>query len=411
VKRGGAAAAIALLALVLACHPRPQRTEIAFWQLWPTATLRPLMAQFEAENPAYAVTLRELDSPGAHDTLLAAAASGKVPDLCELESAWLPRLLATDALSDWSAGVADLRDSVRGWEMCSVGEAVYGLPWLLDARALFFNRTLFRHAGLDSTHGPQSWGDLARDASAVERIGRGIHGVGLRAAGDGRLLEDFMGFAWGNGGEILSAGADSSRFDSPENREALAFYLGLRGAALMAPEHALEREFKEGRLGLLVGRASLLRDVLREEPALRFGVGLMPGPGGRGGTRASYADGHVLASFRGARHKEAALRLARFLLRPVNALALARAAATVEPATRGADTLVSYARFPGRLAFIRQLESARFTPAHAQWDSMSIAIESELGRALEDHRSPTESTAVRTAAAVDRRLTVLIGRR
>ncbi|MBK7367908.1 MAG: hypothetical protein IPJ04_08315 [Candidatus Eisenbacteria bacterium] len=49
------------------------------------------------------------------DSIAAALASGALPDLCVLDSTAMPALLERGDLSDWSAGVADLRDSLTGW--------------------------------------------------------------------------------------------------------------------------------------------------------------------------------------------------------------------------------------------------------------------------------------------------------
>ncbi|MGH7742848.1 MAG: extracellular solute-binding protein, partial [Candidatus Eiseniibacteriota bacterium] len=253
-----AAESVLAAALILGpgCARAPHRTEIVFWQSQPTAAVAPLLRQFEAEHPELAVRLREFPPSELEDSLAAALVSGRVPDLFECPSRLMPRLVAGSMLADWSAGVADLKGSMRGWDLCSRGETLYGLPWVITPRVLFFNRALFARAGLDSTRAPETWQDLAHAAASIERLARrtgqsGVHGLGLASAGSERQFDDFMPLAWGNGGEILSADLDSSRFDSPENRDALEFYLGLRGAAAAENGETLEREFAAGRLGLL----------------------------------------------------------------------------------------------------------------------------------------------------------------
>jgi multiple sugar transport system substrate-binding protein len=202
-----------------------------------------------------------------------------------------------------------------------------------------------------------------------------------------------MPFAWGNGGEILTADLDSSRFDSPENVAALDFYLRLRAAGTTGMQDALDREFKEGRLGVQISGAWLFKQIAKEAPGLRYGVALVPRPAADRGTHASFAGGEVLVGFEGAKHKEAALRLARFLVRPDNALALAIAAQSVQPANVGADTASFYRDHPEQQLMVRQFETARFTPNHPEWDAMEAAIEDEIEQALYDRKTPAQAVA------------------
>src|SRR6476646_441644 len=164
----------------------------------------------------------------------------------------------------------------------------------------------------------------------------------------------FMPFAWSNGGRILSDDRQSAVFDSPQNRQALEFYLRLRDVGVMDHQDELDRQFKEGRLGLQISGAWLFKSIPRDAPGLRYGVALVPRPDLEHGTNASFAGGEVLVSFRAAKHPKEALELARFLVRADNALALASAAKGVQPATVGADTMAYYREHPEEQTMIRQ---------------------------------------------------------
>jgi multiple sugar transport system substrate-binding protein len=283
---------------------------------------------------------------------------------------------------------------------------------VLEPRVLFFNRALFARAGLDPARAPETWADLERDAASIERLARrtrlsGVHGLGLGAAGSERQFEDFMPLAWGNGGDILSADLDSSRFDSPENRGALAFYLRLRKAAASGSGDTLDHEFAQGRLGLLCAAGTL---AARLPPgAVDFGVARIPRPPDEDGRHAAIANGGVLASFRGSRQKEAALRLARFLVAPDRVVAVTAGAAGVLPANLAVDSSLALRVEPRQGEMLRQLEDLHFPPNHAAWDSMRLAIEDGLASACGDSLAPPESAAARATAAVDRRLVELMG--
>lgn len=375
-----AAAALLLAApLSLSCQPAQKRT-VVFWQTWSPEIMDPLIAKFEAEQPDVRVQVERLTGgPADRERIAAAVASDSVPDLCELGSTWMPKMLDSGALVDWSAGVADLKPTMRGWTMCSIGDAIYGVPWLLGTRALFYNKTLFARAGLDSSRAPVTWDELYAAAAAIDRLGGGVHGYGVQAAEPQVLFKKFMPFAWGNGGHVLSDDLASSAFDSPRNVEALAFYLKLRDVGVVERQQALDRRFREGRLGLQVSGAWLFRSM---PPDLRYGVALVPRPSRERGTHASFAGGQLLVSFGGSKNKEDALKLARFLVRPDNVLALVAAAHNVQPATLGADTTAYYRARPNEQVMLRQFETAITAPNHPAWDEIEAAIEDEVGQAL-----------------------------
>ncbi len=399
--------ALALTLLLMgSCAPRKQPQEVVFWQFWPLEVIQPLVTAFEAENPGIRVRVEQLTWDGGKDKITAAVAAGTPPDLCELGSTYMPRFLQSGALSDWSAGVADLRSGLRGWEQCMVGDAIYGVPWVLGTRALFYNKTLFAKAGLDSSRGPETWAELQTAATRIQKLGGNVHGYGVSLNDKQKLFKKFMPYAWGNGGEILSAGLDSARFDSPENVAALEFYLGLRAVGTLGMQDALDQEFKEGRLGIQISGAWLFKQIPKEAPGLRYGVALVPRPAADRGTHASFAGGEVLVSFQTSKRKEDALKLARFLVRPDNALALAVAAQSVQPATVSADTAAYYRERPMQQVLIQQFATARFTPNHPAWDEMEQAIEAEVEQALYDKK--TAAVAVRDA---NQRIADLLGKK
>ena len=342
MKRRWWRAGLAAAALALGCAPAKQ--EVVFWQFWPADVVQPLLDRFERERPGIQVRMERLAWHAGLGKIDTAMAAGQVPDLCEIGSTWMPRMLASGRLADWSAGVADLRSGLRGWELCSIGDAVYGVPWVLGTRALFYNKALLARAGFDSTRPPETWPELYAAAAAIQKLGGGVRGYGVQAGERAVLFKKFMPFAWGNGGRILEDDLKSAAFDSPRNLEALEFYLSLRQVGVMDRQEALDRAFKAGTLGLEISGAWLFRSIPREAPALRYGVALVPRPDLERGTHASFAGGEILVSFNASKHKAAALELARFLARPENALAIAQSAGNVQPAIVGADTLAGSSR-------------------------------------------------------------------
>jgi multiple sugar transport system substrate-binding protein len=404
----GCALALATLA-ALSCAPtrkRPEVQELVFWQSWPVEIVRPIVADFERTHTGIKIRLEWLTPPIGRERILAALAADSVPDLCQIGSDSMPGLLAGNRLADWSAGVADLRPQLRGWELCSVGDVIYGVPWVLETRALFYNKTLFARARLDSTRPPETWDELHRAAAAIQRLGHGVHGYGVQAGERRVLSKKVLPFLFANGGGILSDDLRRAVFDSAANVQALEFFLNLRRVGTMGQQEAIDREFREGRLGLDLSGTWMFERIASEAPGLRYGVALMPWPAAGRDTNASWAGGEVLVSFNDSKHKQLALELARFLVQPENALRLAVAAKSVHPATVGADTGAYYRARPQEAAMVRQLERARYAPNHQAWGAMEAVIEDEVEQALYDRKSAAQ--AVKDAQA---KLAELVGNR
>jgi ABC-type glycerol-3-phosphate transport system substrate-binding protein len=204
-----------------------------------------------------------------------------------------------------------------------------------------------------------------------------------------------MPYACSNGGELLSAGLDSSRFDSPQNVQALEFLASLRAVGLVASEDSLAGEFVNGRLGLLLAPLELaVRAGQAAAPDVRVGVALVPRPAADRGTHTSLAGGEVLASFTASRRKEDALRLARFLVRPENVHALATALQFVQPANLGADTTAWYRARPVQQLVFHQYETARFLPNFRGRIALEDTLETLLADALGGRRSAAEAVAL-----------------
>ncbi len=378
--RTGAAALFAvMLFAATGCAPKRvvERTPVAFWTSRSEASLAGAVRAFEEANPSLRVVLRTLPASELADSAEAALAAGRAPDLCEVSMEELEPWLERGVLTDWSAGVADLRPAMRGWESCMVGDAIYALPWTLRAPVLLYDRELLARAKCDSTQAPDSWDAFHTAASRVSRLRGGVRGFGIAAGTPAEYARAWLAWAPGAGGELVSSGLDSSRVASPANADALAFLQSLVPFSLVAAQDSLEREVVRGRLGLVIADASL---ALTARAAGRsVGVAGLPSRGIDSLAYGPYASGEALVSFSASRRKEDALRLARSLVDPASLEAQAVAEPDLLPARVGADTLAAFRDHADAVAALRMLATARTRPRMRDWPR----VEAHLGEAVE----------------------------
>ena len=355
---------------------------VVFWQFFPAEQIGPVLAEFKKQNPDVDVRMEQLTWQSGLEKITAATAAGNVPDLCELGSTWFPRFAAQGALVDWTDSTAAMAQDMILSDMARVNGRSYGLPWAVGTRALFWNKALFARAGLDTSRGPENWDELLAASRKVNALGGGIAGYGANAGERYVLFKKFMPYAWGNGGQLLTDDGKASAFDSPENVQALEFYLALAKAGRVDRQDQLDEAFMQGKLGAQISGAWLFRKIPKQAPDLRYGVALVPHPVGDRGTHASFAGGEILCSFKASKNPSGALRLARFLASRDAALMLARANQSVQPAVRGVENDAYYQQRPMERVLLDQLALAVPTPNHPAWLDMEAAIEDEVEKAL-----------------------------
>jgi multiple sugar transport system substrate-binding protein len=409
------AAALFVLA-VSGCAKKPAGNVIVFWQFSPLPAIQPVIDRFEAANPGVDVQVEQLTWQSGREKIVAAIAAGRPPDLCELGSTFLPGLVADSTLVDLTDSTADLRSALVGWDVASYRGRAYAIPWMLGTRALFLNDDLLRRAGIDLA-GPrfnqegsgkpvETWAELrAVSRAVVERV-PDAKGFGMNAGEREILFKKFMPFAWGIGGDILDSTMTRSVIASPQNIEALRFYLSLKPWSLLDRQEMHEEAFSKGRLGTVISGPWLVRRLSEQAPGLSYTVTLMPRPAAGSGTHASFAGAEVLGIFRGSRNRELALRLARFLVQPENTMPVFIATGNAFPAATASAADSYFVTHPRDRVFLDQLRTAVGPPLHPRWVEIEEIVNGELEEAIYGRK--TADAALRSA---DTRINAILSSR
>jgi multiple sugar transport system substrate-binding protein len=162
--------------------------EIEYWQYSYKTRLDAmdkLIAQFEAENPD--ITVIHTDFPYAQyrTKVAASVAAGEGPDVVQLYYGWLSDYLSAEILQPLPTSEfphSEIEDEFFPMvgNMNVKGE-YYALPTAVRSLGLFWNKKLFRDAGLDPERPPQTLDelvDMAKKLTKYDRAGNIIQ-VGL----------------------------------------------------------------------------------------------------------------------------------------------------------------------------------------------------------------------------------------
>ena len=390
---GAAVLAAAVLVAAAGCAPKraAERTPVSFWTSRTAESLAGAVRAFEDANPSLRVAVRTLPASVMADSVEVALASGHAPDLCEMPTDSLGPWLERGVLTDWSAGVADLRPVLRGWGSCMLGDAIYALPWTLRAPVLLYDRELLARAGVDSSDAPATWDAFRTAAARVSRLGGGVSGYGIAAGSPAEHADTWLQWAMAAGGELVSDELDSSRVASEANAEALTFLRSLVPFSRVAPRDSLEREFVRGRLALLVADPSLASAA--RAAGRRVGLAALPRRSAASEEAGPWASGEALVSFTSSRHKEDALRLARSLVEPASLESLAAAEPGMLPARVGADTLAAFRDRADAVAALRLLATSRPRPPVRDWAPVEARLGEAVARVLDGLATPERALA------------------
>ena len=122
-----------------------------------------LIEQFEKENPSIKVKVQQIPWTSAHEKLLTAFAGNSLPDVCQLGNTWIPEFVTLKSLENLNSLL--LKSSIKEenyfsgiFETNKIDSGLYGLPWYIDTRVLFYRKDLFDSIGWKSP--PKNWDEL-----------------------------------------------------------------------------------------------------------------------------------------------------------------------------------------------------------------------------------------------------------
>src|SRR3954471_24396754 len=178
LKQWTALAAFALVPMLVSA----QTTEVSFY--YPVAVGGPITklvdsmaADFEKENPS--IKVKPIYSGTYQESIvkaLTAMKSGEPPVLSVLLSTDMFTLIDEGAIVDWTSLATSADD--QAWmksfypafmENSQTGGKVWGIPFQRSTIVLYWNKEMFKEAGLDPNSAPDSWREMLRYAQKLTK--------------------------------------------------------------------------------------------------------------------------------------------------------------------------------------------------------------------------------------------------
>ena len=175
------------------------------------------------------------------------------------------------------------------WAETQYEGQTYAIPMDTDDRVLYYNRSLFREAGLDPDKPPQTWDEMINAAKklTVRTAGGGYERIGfVPIYGQGWLYL----WSWQEDGQFLSPDGRRCTMDSQELWKALtamvSWYDALGGIdavnTFAGGFTGNEQDpFMTGKLAMKIDGDGFVNSIARYHPEMDFGVAPVPVPAER----------------------------------------------------------------------------------------------------------------------------------
>jgi multiple sugar transport system substrate-binding protein len=167
-----------------------------------------LVKKFNASHKNLKVVLH-LTPPNDDTSQLATAIrAGSPPDVVGLNDIDVPTFSHENALLDITKYVNALsyKSSLSPGHLAlaTIGNKYYGVPYLADLSVLWYNKTLFKEAGLNPDAPPTNYTEIMADAKKISALGHGISGFSFAGNCQGCLGFTMLPSLWANNVHLIS---------------------------------------------------------------------------------------------------------------------------------------------------------------------------------------------------------------
>ncbi len=274
------------------------------------------IAEWNTANPDTPVKAEVVGWAQCQDKATTLAAAGSPAAIAYVGS----RTLKEFALNDLIVPVP-MTDEEKAAYYPNIVETVtfdnnqWGVPIAFSTKALYWNKDLFKAAGLDPEKPPTTWAEEIEYAKTIkEKTGKA--GYGLSAKTFDNTMHQFLHWVYTNDGKIIDAEGNIV-MDSPQVLAALQAYKDITPYSVEGPtayeQNEMRAIFLDGQVGML--QAAVSTAFLLKDTKIDWGVTDLPlGPDAKGKGTLMITDS--LAVFKDSGVEDKAIEFAKFITQP-----------------------------------------------------------------------------------------------
>lgn len=356
-----------------------------------------VIADFEHKYPGTHVKWVDQPAEGYADKLSAEAAGGTLPDVVNVSPDLAAPLakagLALNLDKDKTAAKYKSEYLPGAWSSTDIPglPGTWAFPWYLNTGPLFYNKALFKEAGLNPDQPPKTYAELFKDGLQIAKKTDGK----VATLANVPAIEDFGRY----GVQLMNKEGTGFAFNDAKGVELLTKYKELYDAkaldpqALTATPESSGRKFLTGAVAMNPGSALDLKNFKTQAPTLYKNIGITDQITSTGHVNMYVQNVMVNAQ---SKQKPAAVAFAHFVTDAKNQMAFAKQVA-IFPSTAGSLNDPYFTKEDGtdetrvRVAAAKSLKTAvNYTPVLFS-DQMKTALQQEVAKALQGKESPKQA--------------------
>jgi len=288
------------------------------------------IACFEKLHPEIKVLYEPSSGRQYEEKILSALASGDPPDILLVDSKDIPTFANKNTLLNLLPYISELTIDTSQWyshvlAIARRGHALYAFPKGFTPLMIFYNKKMFRAAGVGCPSATWTWDDYLRAALKLTRPRGNPGGSGESDAAFTNYFCSWIPWVWSAGGDVVSLGGreSSGYLNSPRTEAALQFLIDLRKRYHVTPDvgtwaqsektGANYQLFSTGKIAMIIDGHWRVPKFLQfaESGALDIGVAPLPARAGEKRVNVMYESGWCVPV--NAPHPREAVLLAAFM--------------------------------------------------------------------------------------------------
>lgn len=363
---------------------------IKIWAMGEEAKqLGKIAAGFEEQNPGIKIDVQAIPWSNAYDKLLTGIAARRLPDLAQMGTTWMAGFGAMGVFEELtpyiknSTVVSKEKFFEASWQTASMQNGIYGIPWYVDVRVMFYRTDLLKEVGYEKA--PDNWEELY-DASKKLAEREGKYGISLMT----NEVQQFLPFVWQNGGKILDENG-KIMVDSPEFIEAIEYYSRFFKEDI-SPKGGggnIIQEFASGYTPIYFSGPWMISLTKQQTPQIdgKWDVALMP----KKQKRTSFVGGSNWVMFNTSDIKKDAWKFIEFMSSHEVQLEWYKILKSL-PAVKSVWQEPELANNPMVSVFGEQLKDAKAPLTIPEWEEIARAIGRRLEEACYGVKTPEEAS-------------------
>ncbi|PZM13974.1 ABC transporter substrate-binding protein [Rhizobium tubonense] len=373
---------------------KAEDTTITVWSLDKDIQPTPnLVKEFNALNNGIKVEYREIQFDDVVSEAMRAYSTGQAPDIIAVDN-------PEHALFSSHGAFLDLTDMISKSTVIKPSnyfpgplksvmwkDKYYGVPKATNTIALYYNKDMFKAAGLDPNKPPQTWDELVTDAKKLTDPAKNVYGLTFSAKANEEGTFQFLPWA-------QMGGATYDHINTDGAVKALTIWKEIMDAKLASPDTLTRGQwdatatFNAGNAAMAISGPWEL-DRMLKDAKFDWGVALLPVPQ-EGAERSSAMGDFNWAIFANSKHPAEAFKVLEYFVSQDDKMFKnfgqlpARSDITI-PATGVAlkDAALQ--------VFIEQLKYAKPRGPSPNWPKISKAIQDAIQAALTGQMSPKDA--------------------